>query len=267
MFKEKLLIGQYYPVDSPIHRLDARAKILASLIYMITLFVVNNWWGYALMAAVFILYTAISRLPMTAVWRGLKVIIYFSILTMVFNFFFYDQGEIIWQYKALILTDQGILHGIAMGLRLLLLVAFASLLTLTTTPIQLTDGLEGLFKPLTVIKFPAHEIAMMTSIALRFIPTILEEFDRIILAQRARGATISQGSFLNRVKALIPLMVPLFVAAFRRAEELAQAMEAKCYRGGEGRSRWKVAKWHQRDSEYLLVFTAIVVVAVLLRGI
>jgi len=267
LFKEKLLIGQYYPIESPIHRLDARAKILASLIYMITLFVVNNWWGYALMAAVFLLNTAISRLPMAAVWRGLKIILYFSILTMIFNFFFYSEGEIIWQYKALILTDQGILHGIAMGLRLLLLVAFASLLTLTTTPIQLTDGLESLLNPLSVIKFPAHDIAMMTSIALRFIPTILEEFDRIILAQRARGATISQGSFLKRVKAMVPLMVPLFVAAFRRAEELAQAMEAKCYRGGKGRSRWKKPQWHQRDSGYLILFALLVVASVLLRGI
>jgi len=256
MFKEKLLLGQYYPVESLIHRLDARVKIIISLIYMVSLFVANDWYGWGAMAAVCLAAILVSRIPLASLWRGLKLILFFAGLTLVLNLFIYP-GEAIWSWRGLSITREGVSYGCAMGLRLILLVLFASLLTLTTTPIRLTDGLESLMLPLARFKVPAHEIAMMMSIALRFIPTVLEEFDRIILAQKARGADLSKGNLAKRIAALAPLLVPLFVAAFRRAEDLAQAMEAKCYRGGEGRSRWKAAVWHRRDTVALSLFLAL----------
>ncbi len=264
MFKEKLLLGQYYPGDSPVHRLDARAKISISLIYMISLFVADDWTGWGFMALICGAAIALSRIPLAALWRGLKLILFFAGLTLVLNMFIYP-GEALWSWRSFSITREGLIYGFAMGLRLILLVLFASLLTLTTTPIQLTDGLESLLQPLSRIKVPAHEIAMMMSIALRFIPTVLEEFDRIILAQKARGADLSKGNLAKRAAQLAPLLVPLFVAAFRRAEDLAQAMEAKCYRGGEGRSRWKAAVWQRRDSMALGLFIAMALALIIER--
>lgn len=248
MFKEKLLLGQFYPVDSPIHRLNAKAKLIAAFIYMVALFVTDNWYGWGLLALFCLAVIVVSRIPFHALWRGMKLIIILSLLTMVLNFFFYAGETVIWSWRSLSLTVEGIVYGLGMGLRLILLVLFASLLTLTTAPIQLTDGLEGVMKPLTRWKVPAHEIAMMMSIALRFIPTILDEFDRIVLAQRSRGARVGQGRGLQKLTSFVPLLVPLFVASFRRAEDLAQAMEAKCYRGGDGRTRWKTQPWQVKDS-------------------
>ncbi|MEG1661435.1 MAG: energy-coupling factor transporter transmembrane component T, partial [Clostridiales bacterium] len=235
MFKEKLLIGEYYATSSPVHELNAVTKLMVSFLYMISLFIADNWWGWGSLTVVAVVVVGCSRIPLKALWRGLKLIFIFCLITMIFNFFLYP-GEPIWSWGILKLSREGISYGLAMGLRLFLLVGFASLLTLTTKPIALTDGLEKILTPLKRIGVPAHEIAMMMSIALRFIPTILEEFDRIVLAQRARGASISKGNLFQRCAAMIPLLVPLLVAAFRRADDLAQAMEAKCYSGGTGRS-------------------------------
>ena len=267
MFKEKLLIGQYYAVASPVHRLDARCKIIVTLIYMITLFIANNWLAWATLAIVFLLALFLSRVPLKSLWRGLKVMAIFCIITVVINIFVYPGEHILWSWRVLSISTEGISHGLAMGLRLLLLVAFASLLTLTTTPLALTDGLEDLMRPLERIHVPAHEIAMMTSIALRFVPTILEEFDHIVLAQKARGAKIGEGKLIQRLMSFIPLMVPLFVAAFRRADDLAQAMEAKCYRGGKGRTRWKVSVWHRYDTLVLAFFILLMAAAIVCRSI
>jgi energy-coupling factor transport system permease protein len=264
MLKDKLLIGQYYETHSPLHRLDARSKIIATVIYMVLLFVANNWLGYGLLATIFVVVTVISRIPVISFWRGMKLILFFCILTVALNIFLYGEN-IIWQWRFLKITGEGVSHGLAMGLRLLLLVTFASLLTLSTKPIQLTDGLERLFSPLQRIGIPAHEIAIMMSIALRFIPTILEEFDRIMLAQRARGANFSKGNIFHRVKQLVPLLVPLFVGSFRRAEELAQAMDAKCYRGGQGRSHWRPSRWLIGDTLFLGIFLMIAAVVAALR--
>lgn len=264
MIKEKLLIGQYYAVDSPIHRLNALSKLIASIIYMITLFIADNWWGWGFMAVIAVASVLVSHIPFSAMWRGLKVIFIFCLITMIFNIFLYP-GEPIWSWWILKLSWQGISYGLAMALRLFLLVAFASLLTLTTTPIELTDGLEKLLLPLRKIGVPAHEIAMMMSIALRFIPTILEEFDRIVLAQKARGANLGKGNIIQRSAAMVPLLVPLLVAAFRRAEDLAQAMEAKCYHGSEGRSRWKRAVWHKADTWLMIFFVLMAGIMILVR--
>lgn len=256
MLSNRLLIGQYYPTGSPLHRLDARGKIIASVLYMVTLFAVQGWPAYGLLTLVFALSLLVSRVPPGALLRGMKLIFFFVLLTMLLNAFF-TPGEALWSWHSFTLTKDGLIHGAAMGLRLLLLVSFASLLTLTTAPLALTDGLESLLKPLKRIGVPAHEIAMMMSIALRFIPTILEEFDRIVLAQRARGADVAKGNIAKRMAAMMPLLVPLFVAAFRRADELAQAMEAKCYRGGEGRSRWRTSHWRFADTLYTGFFVAL----------
>ncbi|MDO4581318.1 MAG: energy-coupling factor transporter transmembrane component T [Bacillota bacterium] len=254
MLKEKLLLGQYYAVESPVHRLTAQVKIIIAVIYMVALFITDDWWGWGFLAALCLVMIAVSRVPLLSIWRGMKLIAIFAAFTFVLNIFLYGGDTLLWSWRSLSVTAEGIVYGAAMGLRLLLLVAFASLLTLTTTPIELTDGIEALLKPLKLLGVPAHEIAMMMSIALRFIPTILEEFDRIILAQRARGADLAAGNLFKRARAMVPLLVPLFVASFRRADELAQAMEAKGYSGGEGRTRWHVAAWHSGDTLALLLF-------------
>ena len=264
LFSDRLLIGQYYPSGSPLHRLDARSKVIVTMLYMIALFVARGWCSYAFLTFVFVFAVAVARIPISSLIRGMKLIIFFVLLTMVMNAFF-TPGETLWSWRSFKLTREGLNLGAAMGLRLLLLVSFASLLTLTTEPLALTDGLEKLLKPARRIGVPAHEIAMMMSIALRFIPTILEEFDRIVLAQRARGADIAQGNIAKRLAAMMPLLVPLFVAAFRRAEELAQAMEAKCYRGGEGRSRWRQSRWRAWDTAYTALFTMILFCMIAIR--
>ena len=265
MLKEKLLLGQYYPADSPVHKLTAACKILVTIIYMTALLVADAWPGWAVLVAVGIAAVIISKVPFSAIWRGMKIIIFFCLLTFLLNLFMYPGDTVLWNWRRMTITAEGLSYGLAMALRLFMLVVFAALLTLTTTPIMLTDGLEKLLKPASRIGVPAHEIAMMMSIALRFIPTILEEFDRIVLAQKARGSDLTQGNILQRIRAFVPLLVPLFVAAFRRADDLSQAMEAKCYRGGQGRTRWKVVKWQKRDTICLIFFLLLLAGAILER--
>ncbi len=263
LLQDKLLLGQYYPGVSPIHKLNALSKWIAALIYMIALFVADDWLGWGGLAVLAAVVAWLSHIPVKALGRGLKGILIFAIFTMAFNFFFYP-GEAIWQWGFLRLTKEGIFYGLAMGLRLFLLVAFSSLLTLTSKPVALTDGMEKMLTPLRVIGLPAAEIAMTTSIALRFIPTILEEFDRIVLAQRARGGGLARGNLFKRLASFVPLLVPLLISAFRRAEDLAQAMEAKCYQSGGKRSRWRQAPWRWPDTVTVAFMFA--VLAVLIGG-
>ena len=265
MLKEKLLLGQYYPADSPVHRLTAPCKILVTIIYMAALLVADAWPGWIVLTLVGLLAVLLSKVPFRSLWRGLRIILIFCAITLVLNFFMYPGETVLWRWHNLRITMEGVSYGTAMAIRLLMLVMFASLMTLTTTPIKLTDGLETLLSPFRRIGLPAHEIAMMMSIALRFIPTILEEFDRIVLAQRARGADLSKGNIVKRLRAFVPLLVPLFVSAFRRADDLAQAMEAKCYRGGEGRTRWKVEKWRTGDTVCLIFFLLLLAGAIVER--
>lgn len=266
MFKERLLIGQYYPQNSPLHSLDARTKIIVTLLYMIALFVADDWYGWGALTLLAIGCVALSRIPVQAIWRGLKIIVVICLLTMILNLFL-QPGEALISIGPLTISERGITFGLAMGLRIFLLVMFASLMTLTTKPIELTDGLEQLLTPLGKIKVPAHEIAMMMSIALRFIPTILDEFERIALAQRARGAKISEGNIFARIKAFVPLLIPLFISSFRRAEDLADAMEARCYQGGEGRTKWHKSHWQLRDTLTLCFFFLVLAGAIVLRSI
>jgi len=262
---DKLLLGQYYAADSPVHRLDARSKILVSLLFMTTVLIAASRPAYLFLGGIFLVTLLLSRVPLRTLWRGLKAILFLAILTMVLHFFL-TPGDYIWQWgTALHISREGILTGLTLAFRFVLLVCFASLLTLTTTPIDLTEGMDRLLTPLRRLGVPTHEFTMMMSIALRFIPTILEELERIMAAQRARGADFSSGGLIKRAKAMVPLLVPLFVAAFRRSDELAQAMEAKCYQVGKERSRWRVSKWRSADSFCLGLFLAVMAATIIWR--
>lgn len=262
MFKD-ITIGQYYPADSFIHRLDPRLKIIGVMVYIIAAFFVRTYIGMAVLLGLLIAVVAASRLPVRLILRGMKAIYVLLFITFIFNAFLSGgQTEIfkLWIFR---LTTEGLQRAVFMAIRLMLLITGASILTLTTTPISLTDGIERLLSPLARLRFPAHEVAMMMTIALRFIPTLMEETDRIIKAQSARGASFDEGGLIKRAKAVVPLLVPLFVSAFRRADELAMAMEARCYSGGEGRTRLHVLKYGKNDAfagVVLALFVGMIVV-------
>ena len=239
-------IGQYLPGDSLLHRLDPRSKINGVLFFMISLFVINNMVGYWLMVICSIALILLSRIPLKYFLKGIKPLLLIIILTVILQALM-TPGEIIWQWKFLHVTKEGLIQALFMGTRLVLLVSITSLLTLTTTPIVLTEGIEKMLNPFKVIGVPAHELAMMMTIALRFIPTLIEETDKIMKAQAARGADFESGNLIKRVNALIPILVPLFLSALKRAEDLATAMEARGYHGGEGRTRLKELHFAGKD--------------------
>lgn len=241
-----ITLGQYYPGSSPIHNLDPRVKIIGTFIYIIAIFVVNNFLGFVLAAAALGACIAISKVPFSFIARGLKPVFIIIAFTFIINMFM-TGGEVIWQLGFLKLTKEGLYNAFFMGIRLVLLIFGSSLLTLATKPISLTDGIEYLLNPLKKIGVPAHELAMMMTIALRFIPTLLEETDKIMKAQMARGADFESGNIISRAKSLIPLLVPLFISAFRIAQDLAMAMEARCYRGGMNRTRLHEMKYKSQD--------------------
>lgn len=255
-----ITLGQYFPGKSFIHKLDPRTKILCVITYITIIFCIKSFLGYAVLFLFTALVVAASRIPLGFVLKGLKPIIMFVAITAIFNLFLTD-GKILWQWGFLKITNEGLIAAIYMILRLFFLVLGTSLLTLTTSPIALTDGIERLLSPLKKIGVPAHEFAMMMTIALRFVPTLLEETDKIIKAQTARGADFESGSIVNRAKAMIPILIPLFISAFRRADDLAVAMECRCYRGGENRTRLRELKTTYRDGicwVVVLVFSALV---------
>lgn len=247
-----ITLGQYYPGNSPIHKLDPRIKIIATLLFIVELFIVDNFLGFAVAAAALLTIVAISKVPLAYIVRGLKPIILILIFTFALNMFMVS-GEVLWQWGFLRITREGLRLAIFMAIRLILLLIGSSMLTLCTPPLSLTDGIERLLSPLKRIGVPAHEIAMMMTIALRFIPTLLEETDKIMKAQQARGADFETGNLIQRAKSLIPILVPLFVSAFRIAQDLAMAMEARCYRGGENRTRMHQMKLVKRDYAAILL--------------
>lgn len=260
-----ITIGQYVPGESFIHKLDPRIKILLSIIYIIDLFLVNNFKGYIFIIGFTLVAIIISKVPFTYIYKGLKPIFILLIITALLNIFMTGgaQGEVpLWQWKFLRVYKQGLVLAAFMIIRLVFLIIGTSLLTLTTSPIELTDGLEKLLNPFKKIGLPAHELAMMMTIALRFIPTLMDETDKIMKAQMARGADFETGNLFSRAKNLIPLLVPLFISSFRRADELAMAMEARCYRGGDGRTRMKILKLENRDFIAVTIITLLVVVSV-----
>ena len=261
-----ITIGQYYPGDSVLHKLDPRTKILAILVYMVSLFIVNNFYGLLGMMAISILVVTVSKVPIKYFFRGLKMIIFIVLLTVALQMFM-TPGEVIWQWSFLKITKEGIRQAVFMGTRLVLLISITSILTLTTTPIALTDGIERLLKPFQRIGVPAHELAMMMSIALRFIPTLVEETDKIMKAQAARGASFDTGNLIEKVKALVPLLVPLFLSAFQRADELAIAMEARCYHGGTNRTRLKALQYTRKDLAAGILCVCMVAAAIISRTV
>ena len=257
-----ITLGQYYPGDSAVHRLDARTKIIATLLYIIELFVVNNFWGFLIAAAALFAVIAVSRVPLKFIFRGLTAVFLIIAFTFVLNLFMVE-GRVLWHWKFLTITYEGVHRAFFMAVRLVLLIIGSSVMTLTTKPVELTDGLEKLLKPFSKIGLPSHEIALMMTIALRFIPTLMEETDKIIKAQQARGADFESGNLLQRAKSLIPILVPLFVSSFRIAQDLALAMEARCYRGGENRTRMHEMKLRRRDFiAFILeaVFLALIII-------
>lgn len=256
-----ITLGQYYPEQSVIHRLDARTKILGTLLYIIEIFLVNSFAGFGLVILALGVLIGISRVPVRFVFKGLKAVVFIILLTFVLNLFMFD-GTVLWHWKFLTITYEGLYRSCFMALRLILLIIGTSMLTLTTKPMELTDGLEKLLKPFNRFGLPSHEIALMMSIALRFIPTLLEETDKIMKAQQARGADFESGNLIQRVKNMIPILIPLFVGSFRIAQDLALAMEARCYHGGVGRTRMKEIVFSRRDGVagvLLAVFLGIVI--------
>ncbi|MFA7572698.1 MAG: energy-coupling factor transporter transmembrane component T [Lutispora sp.] len=233
-----ITIGQYIPGDTPVHNLDPRVKIIITFAFIAALFFIDKFFGYLFVIGFMAMSISLSKIPVKILFKGLKPLIAIILLTVALNIFM-TEGEVIYTIWKLKITKEGLIQAGFMGLRLIFLITGASLLTLTTSPISLTDGIEKLLNPLKKVGVPAHELAMMMTIALRFIPTLLEETDKIMKAQMARGADFETGNIISRAKAMVPLLVPLFISAFRRADELALAMEARCYRGGENRTRMK----------------------------
>ena len=261
-----ITLGQYYRVESPIHKLDPRVKLAVTLIYVISLFFVEGFIGYLVAAVFMAVYIRMSNVPFSFIVRGLKPIIFLLLFSVVFNLFL-TSGEVLVQFWIFRITREGVELAVFMAIRLILLIIGSSMMTYTTTPNQLTDGLEKSLGFLRKVNFPIHEISMMMSIALRFIPILVEETDKIMKAQTARGADFEEGSLIQRAKNLIPLLVPLFISAFRRATDLAMAMEARCYHGGDGRTKMKPLRYQHRDKVmyammacYLCVIAALRVV-------
>lgn len=258
-----ITLGQYYQADSPIHKMDPRVKLIGTICYIISLFLFRNVSTYVIATVFLITVIRISKVPFRFITRGMKSIVVLMMITVVFNLFL-TPGDTLVQFYRLKITRQGVEASVYMIIRLTYLIIGSSLMTLTTTPNNLTDGMEKLLKPLSIVKVPVHEVAMMMSIALRFIPILLEETDKIMKAQMARGADFENGNLIQKAKNLVPLLVPLFISAFRRANDLAMAMEARCYRGGEGRTKMKPLKYHKRDYcayGVLIVYLAAIIAA------
>ena len=242
-----ITLGQYFPGNSVAHKLDPRTKILLVMLYIVALFCAKGWAGYAIMAMTLAACVKVSGVGVKALVRGLKPVLFIIVFTGVLNLFFTPGGNELVSWGVIRISDAGVRTAIFMVLRIMLLIMGTFLLTYTTSPIRLTDGLESLLGPLKKLRVPVHEVSMMMSIALRFIPTLIEETDKIMSAQKARGADFESGNLIQKAKALVPILVPLFIGAFRRADELATAMECRCYHGGEGRTKLHVLKYALRD--------------------
>ena len=257
-----ITLGQYYPGESAIHRLDPRVKIIATIAYIVALFIADNFIGMLTAAIAVFICVKISRVPFKFILRGLKPILFIIIFTFILNMFMTKGEPLVVLIFGLTITKEGLRLAVFMAIRLILLIISSSLLTLTTKPISLTDGIESMLRPLKKIGVPAHELAMMMTIALRFIPTLLEETDKIMKAQQARGADFETGSIFHRAKNLIPILVPLFISAFRIAQELAMAMEARCYSGGDNRTRMNGMRFCKRDAAAGVVITLFMAVVI-----
>lgn len=263
-------IGQYFPGDSPVHKMDPRMKIVLTVFVMVSIFLCNNYFSLALSAAFAVIITLISKINLKTILKGLKPIIVIVLITTFLNLF-YGSGEPIAQFWIFKITEAGINNSVFMASRIIILVVTGLMLTYTTTPTALTDAIESLLKPLKYVKIDVHSIAMTMTIALRFIPTLIEEVDKIMSAQKSRGADMESGGIIKRAKAVIPIMIPLFISSFRRANELAYAMECRCYRGGEGRTKMKIMKLTVRDyismAVVIIYFVSVILMKIFMQAV
>ena len=260
-----ITLGQYFPGNSPIHRLDPRTKLVLLVVYIVALFTATAWPAYLLIFAFLAATIAISRIPLGSILNGMKPLVMILVFTGILNVFFTAGEKLLVKFWIISIYWEGIVRAFYMVIRILMLITGTFLLTYTTSPIALTDGLESLLGPLKKLRLPVHELAMMMCIALRFIPTLIEETDKIMSAQKARGADFESGNLLQRVKALVPILVPLFISAFRRADELATAMECRCYQGGDGRTKMKLLRYKLADFEAYFIGAFLLAAVILLR--
>lgn len=263
---EKMIFGRYVPVDSIVHRMDPRSKLTIIFLFVCIIFLANNWITYALIGIYTFLMLGLSRIPFRFLYTGLKPILWIVLFTLVLQLFFTKEGHLLFHLGPIKIYDEGVRQGIFISLRFFFLILMTSLLTLTTSPIEITDGLETILNPLKKVRFPVHELALMMSISLRFIPTLMSETDKIMKAQMARGVEFSGGPIKERVMAVVPLLIPLFVSSFKRAEELAIAMEARGYRGGEGRTKYRLLSWKIMDSLQILLLIILTVLLYVLKS-
>lgn len=257
-----ITFGQYYPADSFIHKLDPRTKLVASLVFIVAMFLCKSYYSYLACFLFLILCVWVSKIPVSSVLKTVKAIVFIIVVTVFINVFFYGEGKLLFKWWVFTVTDEGLIFASKMAMRLAFLVIGTSLITLTTTPMSLTDGLESLFKPLKHIGFPVHDVAIIMSIALRFIPTLMEEIDKIMMAQKARGASFDSGGLIKRAKALVPILIPLFVSTFRRADELALALDSRCYNATPNRTKMKLLKYNFTDAFallFVLLFLAMII--------
>jgi energy-coupling factor transport system permease protein len=262
---DKVIFGRYVPVESILHRMDPRSKLLIIFIFVCVVFIANNSITYGILLAYTILMIMFSKVPIRFILTGLIPVLWLVLFTLLIHLFFTREGNLVVDWGWIKIYEEGIRQGIFISLRFFLLVLVTSLLTLTTTPIEITDGIEYLLAPLKKVKFPVHELALMMSISLRFIPTLMQETDKIMKAQIARGVEFTSGPFKERLKAIIPLLIPLFISSFKRAEELAIAMEARGYRGGEGRTKYRQLNWTIADTSMILLLVVVTALLIIFR--
>ncbi|GLC89935.1 energy-coupling factor transporter transmembrane component T family protein [Lysinibacillus piscis] len=263
---EKMIFGRFLPGDSPIHKLDPRSKLIFVFAFIVIVFLANNVVTYAMLLTFTLLIVLVSRIRLYFLINGLKPVLFLMVFTFLIHIFMTKGGAEVFHWKSITIYEDGIRQGIFISTRFLVLVFMTSILTLTTSPISITDGIEVLLNPLKKIKVPVHELALMMSISLRFIPTLMDETDKIMKAQMARGSDLSSGPIGERIKAVVPLLVPLFVSAFKRAEDLATAMEVRGYRGGEGRTRYRQLKWDMSDTFALVLLAVMAIILFYYRG-
>ena len=261
----KLILGRYIPGDSVLHRMDPRAKLLASFYYIGIIFLARTWQAYALLLILTVALIGISKIKLDFFIKGVKPLLWLILFTVLLQIFFTRGGHVYWQWGFLTLTQYGLINGVYIFMRFILIIFMSTLLTLTTPPLSLADAIESILKPLKVVHFPVYEVALMLSIALRFVPTLMDETTKIMDAQRARGVDFGEGNLFQQMKAIVPILIPLFVSSFNRADDLATAMEARGYQGGEGRSKYRILKWRTRDTVAFITMGLLTVALLFLR--
>ena len=263
---DKLILGRYLQGDSWIHKLDPRTKLIGTFVFVLVIFLANNWVTYGLLIGYTLIALLLSKIPLGFFWKGIKPLIWVILFTVALQILFTSGGDVYFQWGFIQVTSEGIINAIFIFLRFVLIISFSTLLTLTTAPLQLTDAIEAVMKPLAVVKFPVHEVALMLSIALRFVPTLMDEAQKIMNAQRARGVDFGEGNLFEQMKAIIPILIPLFVSSLNRAEDLATAMEARGYQGGDGRSKYRVLNYEMRDAIAGLSLVAVTILLFVLKA-